>query len=216
MTFYYSWLYKGIYYFSLCCQLYWFHKLIISNPILQFPELLTHMLNWHHRWLLFWRCRIQLCNRHVLVWPLCFILMLSWLLQCLLRLTLIGTSQCWFLRISLSSCDKLPQPTSTSAYRHSIELLPDAPLPKSNPFTLSLTEEEEVTTQIDKLLELEHIVPSTSSLASLFYWLKRKTVLTEWLLITENSIKLLSTTHFLFCLSPHCLPNLEMLQSFPN
>jgi len=66
----------------------------------------------------------------------------------------------------LEIADELPTPTSTSAYRHSIELLPDAPLPKSNPFTLSLTEEEEFTSQIDKLLEVAHIVSSISLLAS--------------------------------------------------
>ena len=121
------------------------HKPIIGNPILQqFPKLLTPSI-------------ATTVSR----------LMLFLLLQFPLRLTLINFLSIQFSKnIFLEIADELPTPTSTSAYRHSIELLPDAPLPKSNPFTLSLTEEEEVTTQIDKLLELEHIVPSTSSLAS--------------------------------------------------
>jgi len=121
------------------------HKPIIGNPILQqFLKLLTPSI-------------ATTVSR----------LMLFLLLQFPLGLTLINLLSIQFSKnIFLAIADELPTPTSTSAYRHSIELLPDAPLPKSNPFTLSLTEEEEVTTQIDKLLELEHIVPSTSSLAS--------------------------------------------------
>lgn len=62
--------------------------------------------------------------------------------------------------------DTLPDTTSTSSYRHSIELIPDAPLPKSNPFNLSLTEEQEVAAQVKNLLDLGHIVPSASPLSS--------------------------------------------------
>mgnify|MGYP004707285177 FL=1 len=145
------------------------HKLIIGNPILQqFPELLTPV------------CLIDtidcdsyfddvestyvidtyLCDHCVSPDAILIAAMSSEVNPHQLAIDTI------LKEYPLAIADELPQPTSTSAYRHSIELLPDAPLPKSNPFTLSLTEEEEVTTQIDKLLELEHIVPSTSSLAS--------------------------------------------------
>ncbi|KAF0267236.1 hypothetical protein FOG48_03699 [Hanseniaspora uvarum] len=136
------------------------HKLIIGNPILQqFPELLTPV------------CLIDtidcdsyfddvessyvidtyLCDHCISPDAILIAAMSSEVNPHQLAIDTI------LKEYPLAIADKLPQPTSTSAYRHSIELLPDAPLPKSNPFTLSLTEEEEVTSQIDKLLELGHI-----------------------------------------------------------
>lgn len=70
--------------------------------------------------------------------------------------------------------DKLPTSTTTSNYRHSIELIPNAALPKSNPFNLSLTEEREVANQVQNLLDLGHIVPSTSPLSSPVLLVKKK------------------------------------------
>lgn len=153
------------------------HKLIIGNPILQqFPELLTPV------------CLIDtidcdsyfddvestyvidtyLCDHCVSPDAILIAAMSSEVNPHQLAIDTI------LKEYPLAIADELPQPTSTSAYRHSIELLPDAPLPKSNPFTLSLTEEAEVTSQIDKLLELGHIVPSTSPLASPVLLVKKK------------------------------------------
>lgn len=69
----------------------------------------------------------------------------------------------------------MPENVSDSPdYSHSIELLPNAALPKSNPFPVSLTEEQEISSQIDNLLSLGYIVPSTSPLASPVLLVKKK------------------------------------------